>query len=184
MNRRFVLIISDGTGSNLCQIQGIHIDERIYLSFFRSPEGGAWTEEEILKYNQNNLKLDYLESELEEAKQSGTPIEYVLIVYSGHGYTDLQGNIHFKVAPDSSLGLNDLLSAVEDTRCLIIADSCRTVNFSTATEKSSYLFFALSRLFDDHYNNLCREKYNEMILATPSTIKTILFASSYDEEAK
>lgn len=42
---KLYLIISDGGGN--APLRGVHIDKENFLNFFKSPEGGAWKDDEI-----------------------------------------------------------------------------------------------------------------------------------------
>lgn len=94
MNRKLVLIISDGGGN--APLRGVHIDKDNYLNFFKAPEGGAWKDEEILVYDNNNFDVGLLRVISLNERMEHHPIEYFLIVYCGHGFTDQHRNIHFK----------------------------------------------------------------------------------------
>lgn len=183
MNRKLVLIISDGGGNN--PLRGVHLDKDNYLNFFKSPEGGAWKDEEILVYDNNNFDIVLLQTISLNARMEQHPIEYFLIVYCGHGFTDQNGNILFQVRTDCDLKLDDLLEAVGKTRCLVIADSCRAVyRLNEGGRIGDMRLFSTS---DDArrsvYADLCRTVYNERLAETPATMQMVLFSNSFGETA-
>ena len=179
MNRKLILIISDGGGDS--PLRGVKLDEIAYLNFFKSPEGGAWRNSEIFVFN-NNFRLENL-SRLASLKDENK-IDYFLIVYCGHGYTDENGQIHFEVRPDCDLLLHDIVNCVSETRCLIIADSCRTVcRLDEGGNIRRNLFSQANNDNSADYVDLCRNLYNSCILLTNKTELTILFADSYNETA-
>ena len=53
MRRKLYLIISDGGGN--APLRGVHIDKDNFLNFFKSPEGGAWKDDEISVFDKNNF---------------------------------------------------------------------------------------------------------------------------------
>ena len=55
MRRKLYLIISDGGGNT--PLRGVHIDKDNFLNFFKSPEGGAWKDDEILVFENNNFDI-------------------------------------------------------------------------------------------------------------------------------
>lgn len=183
MNRKLVLIISDGGGNN--RLRGVHIDKDNYLNFFKSPEGGAWKDEEILMYDDNNFDVGVLSDISLSGRMEHHPIEYFLIVYCGHGFTDQYGNIRFQVRTDCDLKLDDLLEAVKTSRCLVIADSCRAVyRLDEGGRIGDMRLFSTSEdARRSVYADLCRIYYNERLAATPATMQMVLFSNSFGETA-
>ena len=182
MNRKLILIISDGGGNE--PLAGVHLDKDNYLSFFQSPEGGAWLDSEIIIFDDNNFSLNSLEQLIQATNLIGQKIEYFLIVYCGHGYTDEEGEIHFEVNEASSMALNDLRETVCGTRCLFIADSCRTICRLNEGGILDRRMFSSECQEYPAYAALCREKYNNFILQTDPSETTILLACSFDEMSR
>lgn len=184
MNRKLFIIISDGGGVNA--LTGVHLDEQNYINFFKSPEGGAWKNDEILVFNNNNFSLQCLSEFLHVCRLNGTAIDYIMMVYCGHGFTDEYGNIQFQVQPQINLSLNEILVTVSDIRLLLIADSCRAVynlHEGGRIRGVQQLFQPSDERQSEFYANICRQIYNELIMNTPQNMKTILFADSYGETA-
>lgn len=185
MNRKLVLIISDG-GNGANHLKGVHIDENNYLNFFKSPEGGAWMDHEILVYDQNNFDVDVLHAIDLGARAENNPIVYYLIVFCGHGYTDELGRIHLEVRMDCDLLLENLQAAVARSRYLIIADSCRAVvRLNEGGQVNTLRMFSTSEdARRSAYATLCRNWYNAQLERTPRNMHMVLFSNSFDETAE
>lgn len=183
MRRILYLIISDGGGNT--PLRGVHIDKDNFLNFFKSPEGGAWKDDEILVFENNDFDLDILTINDINARIEKKPIDFYLIVYCGHGFTDQNKQINFEVRPDKYLKLNDLLGAVAKSRCLVIADSCRAIYHLQEGGRiaDTRLFSTSEDARNSVYADLCRNMYNDLIVATPSTMQVVYFSNSYGETA-
>lgn len=183
MRRKLYLIISDGGGN--APLRGVHIDKANFLNFFKSPEGGAWKDDEILVFENNDFDLNILEINDLNARIDKKPIDFYLIVYCGHGFTDQHNQIHFEVRPDECLKLDDLLGAVAQSRCLVIADSCRAIyHLQEGGRIADLRMFSTSEdARNSAYADLCREMYNDLIEATPSTMQVVYFSNSDNETA-
>lgn len=183
MRRKLYLIISDGGGNT--PLRGVHIDKDNFLNFFKSPEGGAWRDDEILVFENNNFDLDIPRIIDLNARVDKKPIDFYLIVYCGHGFTDQHKQINFEVQPDKYLKLNDLLGAVAKSRCLVIADSCRAIYYLQEGGRIADLrmFSTSEDARNSVYADLCRRMYNDLIEKTPSTMQVVYFSNSYGETA-
>lgn len=185
MNRKLVLIISDG-GNGANHLKGVHIDENNYLNFFKSPEGGAWMDHEILVYDQNNFDVGVLHAIDLGARAENNPIGYYLIVFCGHGYTDELGRIHLEVRTDCDLLLENLQAAVARSRYLIIADSCRAVvRLNEGGQVNALRMFSTSEdARRSVYAALCRNWYNAQLGQAPRNMHMVLFSNSFNETAE
>ena len=183
MRRKLYLIISDGGGNT--PLRGVHIDKDNFLNFFMSPEGGAGKDDEILVFENNDFDLNILRINDLNARVDEKPIDFYLIVYCGHGFTDQHNQIHFEVRPDECLKLNDLLGAVAQSRCLVIADSCRAIyHLQEGGRIADLRMFSTSEVARNSvYADLCRKMYNDLIETTPSTMQVVYFSNSYGETA-
>lgn len=183
MVRKLLLIISDGGGNS--PLRGVHIDKEIFLNFFKSPEGGAWKDEEINVFDENNFDLQILKATDLTARLEKQPGDFYLIVFCGHGFTDENNQIHFEVRPNTSLKLEDLLSTVAKSRCLVIADSCRAIYRLQEGGRiaNQRLFSTSAEARNSRYFELCHTMYNKLIGLTPSTMQLVYFSNSYNETA-
>lgn len=183
MVRKLLLIISDGGGNS--PLRGVHIDKENFLDFFKSPEGGAWKDEEINVFDENNFDLQILAATDLAARLDKQPVDFYLIVFCGHGFTDENNQIHFEVRPNTSLKLADLLSTVARSRCLVIADSCRAIYRLQDGGRiaNQRLFSTSAEARNSRYSELCHAMYNKLIGLTPSTMQLVYFSNSYNETA-
>lgn len=183
MRRKLYLIISDGGGN--APLRGVHIDKDNFLNFFKSPEGGAWKDDEILVFENNDFDLDIIKINDLTARINKKSIDFYLIVYCGHGFTDQNKQINFDIRPDKDLKLNDLLGAVAKSRCLVIADSCRAIYHLQEGGRiaDTRLFSTSEDARNSAYADLCRNDYNELVEATPPTMQVVYFSNSYGETA-
>lgn len=183
MVRKLLLIISDGGGNS--PLRGVHIDKENFLNFFKSPEGGAWKDEEINVFDENNFDLQILKATDLAARLDKQPVDFYLIVFCGHGFTDENNQIHFEVRPNTSLKLADLLSTVARSRCLVIADSCRAIYRLQEGGRiaNQRLFSTSAEARNSRYSELCHAMYNKLIGLTPSTMQLVYFSNSYNETA-
>lgn len=183
MVRKLLLIISDGGGNS--PLRGVHIDKENFLNFFKSPEGGAWKDEEINVYDENNFDLQILKATDITARLDKQPVDFYLIVFCGHGFTDENNQIYFEVRPNTSLKLEELLSTVAKSRCLVIADSCRAIYRLQEGGRiaNQRLFSTSAEARNSGYFELCHTMYNKLIELTPSTMQLVYFSNSYNETA-
>lgn len=183
MVRKLLLIISDGGGNS--PLRGVHIDKENFLNLFKSPEGGAWKDEEINVFDENNFDLQILKATDLAARLDKQPVDFYLIVFCGHGFTDENNQIHFEVRPNTSLKLADLLSIVARSRCLVIADSCRAIYRLQDGGRiaNQRLFSTSAEARNSKYSELCHAMYNKLIGLTPSTMQLVYFSNSYNETA-
>lgn len=123
MKRRAILIFNDGGPSNY--LPGVTVDKANYLNFLKSPEGGAWENPEIKVYDNNcskELLLAYINA-FRLTEHTG----YWLIIFSGHGYVNIQNQTMLELSPGKDCSVDDIKKATAYARSLLIADSCRVV---------------------------------------------------------
>ena len=165
---------------------GKTISKENFLNFFKSPEGGAWKDEEINVFDENNFDLQILKATDLTARLEKQPVDFYLIVFCGHGFTDENNQIHFEVRPNTSLKLEDLLSTVANSRCLVIADSCRAIYRLQEGGRiaNQRLFSTSADARNSRYSELCHTMYNKLIGLTPSTMQLVYFSNSYNEHGE
>ena len=161
--RRLIIITNNGGEGNY--LPGVAIDKQNYLDFFRQPEGGGWQAGEIQRYA-NTCSLAVLRAYLLDPRKKGT-IDYVVIVFCGHGYTNRYGQLMFELSPGNEASLEQIKSLVSMTRCLMIADSCSSV---VLLEQGGVLPKPRERLFSRsqvlaQYAAECRRIYDEKFMA-------------------
>lgn len=177
MKRRAILIFNDGGPSNY--LPGVKIDKENYLKFLKSPEGGAWDDSEIKVYDNNctkELLLAYI-----NAFRLSEKIEYWLIVFSGHGYTNSKNETILEVSPGKECSVNDIKKATDNTRRLLIADSCRLV-FSTITDSLKRELRLFSYTTESvAYRSQCRNLYMKELEKVYSDSFNAAYAAEYNQ---
>lgn len=121
--RRLIIITNNGGEGNF--LPGVAIDKQNYLDFFRQPESGWWQDEEIQCYD-NTCSEVVLRSYIFDLRMT-LRLDYVVLVFCGHGYTNNQGQQMFELSPGNEISIQLIEQLMSYTRCLMIADSCRTI---------------------------------------------------------
>ncbi len=155
--RRLIIITNSGGEENF--LPGIALDKQNYLDFFHLPEGGLWECNEIQCYN-DNCSREVLSSYILSCRLTQT-LDYVVLVFCGHGYTHEVYGQMFELSPDNEISLREIMQMMAYTRCLMIADSCRTI---VRMEDGGQIF--RDRLFtesreDERYKARCHDIYDE-----------------------
>jgi hypothetical protein len=114
ITRKAILIGCPGPSTNL--LRGVKKDITNMSRFLRSDKGGAWRENEIITLA-NPKAADAL-SIVESAFA-----DYVLVYFSGHGFTDRRNNSRMLALRDSNIPDWFLLNT--SRRQLVIVDACR-----------------------------------------------------------
>lgn len=177
MKRRAVLIFNDGGPSNY--LPGVKIDKTNYLKFLKSPEGGAWEDNEIMVYDDDCDKSSLLAyiNMYRRVEQTA----YWLFIFSGHGYVNEQNQTIIELSPGKECPVDDIKKATDNARRLLIADSCRLVIhtitdslkrerklFSDTNSSSTYrqrckdLYMnQLEKIYKDSFNAAYAAEYNQ-----------------------
>lgn len=119
MIRRALLIGAPGPANTSRFLPGVPKDFRNYQRFLRSPSGGAWTDDEIVRaYNPTRTAL--------LAQVRRLRADYTLIVFTGHGGTDPASNRPFLEINflGEHVWLDELITLARQQ--LVVLDSCRT----------------------------------------------------------
>lgn len=159
MNRRLIMIINDGGKEN--HLPGVAIDKANYLDFFHLPEGGLWDDSEIQLY-ENNATKSLLGSYILQCRMQPGGLDYLVIVFCGHGYSDAYGMPCFELSPENEVSLREIQEMTRNTRCLMIADSCRSVvQLAEGGQIRKQSIFSADRN-GSHYRVECRSIYDEV----------------------
>lgn len=179
MNRKLFLIIDHGTDPVL---KGVDKDKINYLNFFKSNYGGAWEDDEI-EVCEDNFSLAKITIEKLKCLRTQATLDYILIVFCGHGGETPGGELYYEFKPDSFTTLSELKSAVRRIRCLFIADSCRGIE-RLADGGRLIMFSAVN---EAHINNnerkISRQMYNDAVMSVPQGTFTAGFAASRSQYA-
>ena len=179
MNRKLFLIIDHGTDPVL---KGVDKDKINYLNFFKSNYGGAWDEDEI-EICEDNFTLTKITIEKLEYLRNQETLDYILIVFCGHGGETPSGELYYEFKPNTVNTLSELRSAVRGIRCLFIADSCRGIE-RLADGGRLVMFSAVNEAhINDYERKLCRQMYNDAVMSVPQGTFTAGFAASSGQYA-
>lgn len=123
MTRRLIIIAEDGTPANF--LIGVEHDYHRLIQFFKSKEGGAYTDKEMFLYHnccsrailQTAIKIDL----------TGVGIDKLIIVFCGHGYGLPSGDFAVCLNNGQQLLYSEVMKICGTIPTLFIVDSCRVV---------------------------------------------------------
>lgn len=140
---------------------GTKKDFQNMYNFLRSPLGGSWNSNEISEELSRQCVINKIRQITEE-------IDYLFIVFTGHGSIDKNNEYHLKVS-DGIITLNELLKAKAKRKTIII-DSCR----SYSEEVSSY-----TQIVSENLNliNNTRTIFDDAISVTQNGLNILYSAS-------
>jgi len=124
MNRRLVIITNDGGRQDY--LAGVKADKDNYIKYFKSPAGGAWEEDEMFIPG-TDVCTPSLFKQYVRKQDAIEHIDYWLIVFCGHGGINELGETFFDFYNDNLMGEIEIRNMFSDSRCLLIADSCRSL---------------------------------------------------------
>lgn len=179
MKRKAILIFNDGGPSNY--LPGVKIDKANYLKFLKSPEGGAWEDSEIKVYDNDcskELLLNYINT-FRLAEQIG----YWLIIFSGHGYVNSQGETILELSPDRECSVNEIKKATQYSRRLLIADSCRKVYHAITDSLKRELKLFSDTTANSTYRQRCKDLYLNQLEKVYSDSFNAAYAAEYNQYA-
>ena len=177
MSRKLILITNDGGRANY--LPGVVRDAQNYLDFFHLPEGGLWSDDEIKVYR-NTCTHPVLSSYILQERMRG--LQYVVIVFCGHGYSTERGMTFFELSPGHEASLLQIKEMVRETRCLMIADSCRVTVLDEGGRLPEIRMFSDDRSPDD-YRQRCFELYDQYFRGLVRGHFTIGMAASLGQSA-
>lgn len=177
MKRRAILIFNDGGPSNY--LPGVKIDKANYINFLKTPEGGAWENDEITVYDNNCNKdlLLYYINNYRLIEQTG----YWLIIFSGHGYVNGNGQTILELSPGNECAVDEIKNATHNARCLLISDSCRSVihTITDSMKLERKLFSDMSA--NNTYRQRCKDLYlNQLQKVYPDSF-CVAYAASFNQ---
>ena len=156
MKRCLILIGNEGKASNGSFLPGVSKDLEAYENFFRSDNGGAWGSSEIatrrIGWTSLGLKNELLLRRMEEGG-----LDYALIVFSGHGYAERDGEPLFELSENDVISLSAICSILPAQKMLMIADSCQGYLNESLAKASSEL-----RQFSNNLNTMTRDRKREI----------------------
>lgn len=135
------------------------MDVNNYLSFFKSANGGAWDDTEIVPKHFDWTVLG-LSSEIYSRRMDG--LDYVLIVFAGHGYAIRGGTPYFELSENEDVSLETIRSWFPAQKVMMIADSCQCY-INLLAEGGRLQDRTFSQHHDSNQRELFRKAYNKQI---------------------
>ena len=180
MNRKAILIFNNGGPSNY--LPGVEIDKSNYLKFLKSAEGGAWEDSEIKVYD-NSCDKELLLAYINFIRLT-EPIGYWLIIFSGHGYVNAQNETILELSPGKECSIQEIKKSTDNTRRLLIVDSCRLVihSISESLKRERELFSDMTP--GALYRERCRDLYMDQLEKVYSPSFNVAYAAEYNQCAK
>ena len=179
ITRKAILIFNDGGPDNY--LPGVKLDRANYLGFLKSPEGGAWEDNEIMVYD-NNCTRATLQTYIDTYRRA-EGVGYWLIIFSGHGYTNDNDQTILELSPGDDCLVQDIKNATDYSRRLLIADSCRTVihAITDSLKRERRLFSTIAR--HDEYRDRCRALYMTQLEGVYGNTFNVVYATANNQAA-
>lgn len=167
MDRKVFIIGSPLAKSNTIFYSGVKRDVENFYSFFTSPTGGGYRDNEII-YLENPSKYDiilYLNS---------APSDFVTTVFSGHGFTQNK-TTYLDINSQESISLRNIVTNIRADRKLILTDICRSYKRS---DFSHFLGDPSSMHFESNLSNRdARTLFENSLLDTNPGLQIIYSCS-------
>lgn len=183
MKRHLFLVLNHGSQQN--PLPNVKVDRDGYLSFFQSPEGGYWKEDEISVYN-NDFNFSVFKRNVRFQEQIQQPYDFIVFVFCGHGCMDKNGEQWLEVRPDgtegSDISVSQIRNVCRDVRTLFIFDACSSYYAGPLHEQRMINFCGVADS-QTNYALRCRDLYNHIVLQTPEDTFVAGFAASAGESA-
>lgn len=183
MKRTLILIANTGTPDN--PAYGARKDIEDYESFFRSNEGGAWEEHEIITFCSTDAKplnKFVLSRIIQECKKNGT--EYFIIVFCGHGGATTNGETFFELSPREICKIGELKAILYPSKYILIVDCCRGIEMLKEGGRMPLIRTFCQNKSSNSYREFCRDCYNRIIAKASPSAYTICYAAALDETAQ
>lgn len=173
MKRRALIIYCDNTESG--KLHGPIKDEENYRNFLTSSLGGDWYDQEILSLrNPSSVKV------VNAIKTFLSDADYTFIIFSGHGFINLDHNkLQYVELLNKSISIKNLTTNAP--RQTMIIDACRGY-YSPSREILKIIGEKYEHFIGDIESYSTRKLFEKAVLKAEKGL-TILFAASEDESA-
>ena len=178
MKRCLIIIVNQGSPHQGNYLPGVSRDMNNYLSFFKSDNGGAWEENEIVS-KKYDWTREGLSSTILLRRMDG--LEYAVVVFAGHGYAQKNGEAYFELSDGNDVSLSTIKSWFPHQKVLMIADSCQC--FVNLYREGGILNEALAQKHFSFRRDYLRNLYNNRIESVPTNAFTFASAVSPGEAA-
>lgn len=160
--------------------RGVSKDLESYENFFRSDNGGAWGSSEIATRRTGWTSLG-LYNELFSRRMNGG-LDYAMIVFSGHGYAERDGEPMFELSENEVISLSGICSFLPAQKMLMIADSCQgIIKLNEGGPIASTRHF--SSISDSDSRRRCQEAFDKKLAELPKGMIVTAASTSVGEEA-
>ena len=168
MNRKLVII--GNTGSKGHYVDSVNYDIANFKRFFVTANGGAWDpENEIYAPEVNTFTWKDLDTHMRMC-EIREHVDLWVIVFTGHGWAD-ENDTYLEPRPDTEktedIPVSWIKGMTRNSRCLLIADSCRDVIGITESLETRERSFSFSAGDNDEYKDSCRRLYERVLAVVP-----------------
>jgi hypothetical protein len=165
MNRKAILIGSPGTP----YLSGVEMDIKNMKNFLTSANGGSWKDKvEIIELP----SFDPSYSEVEKHLKSLSSCDFAFVYYSGHGFTDQDGNARVNINARETPAVVDFANRCK--RQITIIDACR--GYSEYSSADGGISGLGEITFDNTYPDDARSIFNGY-LNTCKEGRVLMYAS-------
>lgn len=168
MNRKLVII--GNTGAKDHYVDSVNYDIENYKRYFLSANGGAWNSEtEILSPHVNTFSWNDLDIHMRVCEMT-EHVDIWVIVFTGHGWADVNDTyLEPKpgTSPEQDIPISWIKNMTRGSRCLLIADSCRSVLPIVEGIETRERTFSFSDGDTDAYREACRRLYDNTLSDVP-----------------
>lgn len=166
MNRK--LVILGNTGPKGHYVDSVNYDITNYKDYFASGNGGAWDEYyEMYVPEVNTVTWNDLDRYMKLCEHR-EHVDLWVIVFTGHGWAD-ENTTYLEpkpnTAPQEDIPVSWIKQMTRNSRCLLIADSCRDVLPLNEGVEAEVRCFSADE--SDDYKDLCRRLYDRTLIGVP-----------------
>ena len=171
MSRKALIISNPGEpgAENYCE--GVNKDVINYKNFLTSPQGGYWSESEIVCLKRPSFEL------LDIHMKSLNNIDYTMIVFCGHGYSYKDETI-LELKKDCEVYANSLKNGAQ--KRTIILDCCRK---EAKSIDESILHEYASRFDKRAMDGMSARKYYDELISLCSNGVVVTYSCDLNETA-
>jgi Caspase domain len=173
VNRRALIIANPGAPGRDGYLNGVEKDVDAYKTFFTSPIGGLWNDDEIVVLFQPSVAI----TRLETARQKHA--DYSVTIFTGHGY-HVEDDDSTIVELSPNVDFDSVELRVGAPRHTLILDCCRVVHPTMFAEDSAESITKSTENVIDPAD--CRRYFDEKITDCLAGL-VVLFSCSIDETA-
>lgn len=174
MNKKILIISNPGESGAENYCEGVNVDVKQYLNYFKSPLGGAWHGSEISHLNRPTV------SDVKTAISDLATLDYSLVLFCGHGwYSSIDKATILELRKGQQLSEMELRKG--GGKRTILLDCCREVHEESIL-KAAMESFSMDRKMIVLSPAECR-KYYEKSISDASNGLVVTHACAINETA-